>query len=384
DHKVFLCFADDQFDFSTPEGRMHFNFLACFADWYIKNLSRETKKGKSSLVLIGKQNNRPPFGYQKRNDGTFEIIPEEANLVKEAFEKYASGNYTDIKIADMFNIRNVRTRSNHFWSKESVRAMLVLDFYYGAVKYLDTLYQGNHEALISKELFNQVQVIRKTHAIQSRTVTSKLKHVYLLNGLIRCASCGRNLRAESSPLHRYYREVSNRRGLECPDARTAFRADMIEQEVGNVIIAFKLPPDWQQEIRDALKSESDQERLEETRRETTQKLKRLGDLYMDGLIERPDYQSKRDELTQLLDGMALPEPTKLIETGQALESFLQVWPLANEKQKRDICRLMFEWVETDMQQARITRVMPRHEFAHFFENNPLLVHDMRGGYALKV
>ena len=383
DQKVFLSFADEQFDFSTPEGRMHFNFLAIFADWYIKNLSRETKKGKSSLVQFGKQNNAPPFGYQKLANGTLEVIEEEAELIKDAFQKYASGNYTDGKIAELLNLKGSLTRRNRIWNKESVRTMLQLDFYYGAVKYLDTLYEGSHQPLISKELFDQVQIIRKAHAARPRTNTKNFERIYLLNGLIRCASCERNLRAQGYRVYRYYREASRLRGLKCQSSDVYVHADVVEQQVGAIVQAFEFPPEWKKEIRDVLSSSVDQQHRKDERKEILEKLKRLGDLYLDGMIERQAYLATREELNQRLGSMSSPEPTQIIETGQTLESFLQIWPLASESQRRDICHLMFEWVEADMEKARISRVMPRYEFTRFFEKNTLLAHDPRGGYLVK-
>lgn len=383
DQKTFLCFADEQFDFSTPEGRMHFNFLAIFADWYIKNLSRETKKGKSSLVLAGKQNNNLPFGYKKGRGGSAELISAEAELIKDAFEKYATGAFTDSSIADLFNIQGVSTRNNRPWNKESVRTMLNLDFYYGAVKYLDILYQGSHEPIISKELFDRVQLVRKTHAAKPRSSATTFERVYLLNGLLRCASCGRHLRAQAKGMYRYYREVSHLRKLECPDAKQLVVAEIFERQIGRIIQNFQFPPDWQKEIRQALTSGQEQKHSQEDRQKLQDKLKRLGELYLDGMIEPQPYRSQREEINQRLLQMASSKPAlQIIQTGQALESFQQIWPLASDSQKRDICRLMFEWIEVDMRADKVLRVMPAYEFTRFFEKNAFLAQDPRGGYAV--
>ena len=64
---VYMAFADEHFDFSTPEGKMHFHFLAVFADWYIKNLSRETKRGKKNIVDQGYQNNQGSIWLRKKS-----------------------------------------------------------------------------------------------------------------------------------------------------------------------------------------------------------------------------------------------------------------------------------------------------------------------------
>jgi site-specific DNA recombinase len=215
-------------------------------------------------------------------------------------------------------------------------------------------------------------MIRKAHAARPRSNTKSFERIYLLNGLIRCASCGRNLRAQGYRSYRYYRESSRLRSLECPSADIYVQADLIEQQIGRIVQAFEFPHDWKKELRDALNSGLEQDHLKDERKEIMEKLKRLGDLYLDGRMERQSYLSTRKELNQRLGHMSLPEPTQLIETGQTLESFLQIWPLASESQKRDICHLMFEWVEADMEEARITPIMPRYEFTRFFEKNDLL------------
>ena len=78
DKKVYMAFTDERFDFSTVEGRVQFNFLAVFADWYLKNLSRETKRGKATRILHGQQNNLAPFGYRKVPGKPPQVVPREA------------------------------------------------------------------------------------------------------------------------------------------------------------------------------------------------------------------------------------------------------------------------------------------------------------------
>jgi DNA invertase Pin-like site-specific DNA recombinase len=379
DQCVYLSFAEEQFDFSTPEGRMHFNILAVFADWYLKNLSRETKKGKASVVLTGRQNNQLPFGYSKDDNGNTLIVPGEAAIIQESFEKYATGNYTDQKLADNLNERGFATRQGRAWSKEGVRTMLTLDFHYGVVKYLDDLYQGSHDPIVSQDLFEQVQVIRKAHAVRPRTFSRRLR-VYLLNGLIRCAACGRNLRAQGAQNnHRYYREVSHMRGFPCPDERTSITADKIESQIGEIVETFQLPEDWQQEILASIDSGDENQGIEIERKSVEEKLKRLGELYLDNMLNRASYLEQRDRLKRQLSILVVPEPQVLLETGRRIESFRQIWPLADYEQKREICRMLFEWVEVDMRQRMATRVSPRREFVRFFDQNPHLKRDDETG-----
>jgi site-specific DNA recombinase len=379
DQRVYLSFAEEQFDFSTPEGRMHFNILAVFADWYLKNLSRETKKGKSSVVLTGRQNNQLPFGYTKTEDKTIQIVSDEAEAIREAFENYATGNYTDSQLASNLNNKGFTTRKGRRWTKESIRVMLHLDFYYGVVKYQDDLYQGKHEPIISKDIFDQVQRVRRNHAQSPRTFSRKMR-IYLLNGLARCNACGRNLRAQANKGgNRYYREVSHMRGYSCPDERTSIIADDLESQIGEIIQGFELPDDWQQEIRDALDSGEEFKTIAEERTIVEEKLKRLGELYLDGMLERPAYLVKRDKLKRQLSTLIVPEPQTLLEVGQQIESFKHIWSQADESQQREMCHIMFEGMKVNMQQRKLVRVMPRSEFRHFFDRSPYLEHDEETG-----
>ena len=95
-----LAFSKEDFDFSTPDGMLHFHILAVFADWYLKNLTRETKKGKFSRIVSGKPNNQLPFGYIQDAAGNAIIVEDEAKAIKGAFEHYVTGNYTDRQVAD--------------------------------------------------------------------------------------------------------------------------------------------------------------------------------------------------------------------------------------------------------------------------------------------
>jgi len=351
---VFMAFADEHFDFSTPEGKMHFHFLAVFADWYIKNLSRETKRGKKNVVDQGYQNNQVPFGYERTPDRKYShIVPGEAAVIKQAFEMYALGTYTDAGIATWINDQGFTTRKNKAWSKDSVRITLQLDYYYGAIKHLSVLYPGLHEPIIDRDLFERAQKIRKEHFARPRTNTTRFERIFLLNGLVRCAACRRTLRAHGiREKYRYYREVSFLRGDHCADSRLQVHADEIEEQVGELIEYFALPDSWQKEIQEALNVGDKAQENKEKRIDLEGKQHRLSDLYADGMISKENYEARRDRIKIQMEMIAPPNADMLISTGKKIESFRQVWKLASMEDKREIVRMVFEWIEIDMKKRR--------------------------------
>ncbi len=60
---------------------------------------------------------------------------ETAEAVREAYERYSTGQYTDRDIARWLNEQGYRTRRGRLWTKDAARDMLQNEFYLGMVKY---------------------------------------------------------------------------------------------------------------------------------------------------------------------------------------------------------------------------------------------------------
>jgi len=380
---VFMAFADEHFDFSTPEGKMHFHFLAVFADWYIKNLSRETKRGKKNVVDHGYQNNQVPFGYEKVPGTKIpQVVPGEAVVIRQAFEMYSLGTYSDFDIARWINVQGYTTRKGKEWTKDSVRTTLQLDYYYGMIKHLSVLYLGIHEPIIDKELFERALKIRKEHFARPRSSSTRFSRVFLLNGLVRCVTCRKTLRAHGiREKYRYYREVAFLRGDKCEDSGGQVVADVVEAQVGELIENFLLPASWQKEIQVALDSSDQARENKEKRVEIEEKQRRLAELYADGMISKENYEVRRDKIKVQLEMLAPPNADMLVASGKKIESFRQIWGMGSMEDKRDIVRLIFDWIEIDTRKSKVRFVYPKRGFHMFFDHHPMLRKDeSRGSY----
>lgn len=380
DRNVLLAFAKDRFDFSTEEGQLQFRILAVFADWYLSNLSRETRKGKKERVLRGKQNNQLPFGYQQNNAGVVSLVPEEAEGIREAYERYATGNYTDHQIAAHLNELGLTTRRGRQWYKDSVRELLQNETYLGYVKYRGDLYPGNHPAIITQELFSQVQEVRKQHARRPLLVTPE-RHVYVLSGIARCAHCERSLRAQGGKkAYKYYRDMSGKRGFtDCPWSSRAIRQEQAEEQLARLVTTFRLPADWQQEIREQL-ALPETDGLTAQRARLEDKLRRLGELYADGVYDRETYTKEREQIQRHLSALVIPEPTVTLEAGHRLEALADIWPYATDLERQEFTRLLFVAVYIDLSVPQIVRVTPQPDFVVFFSQHPYLTPTEDGSY----
>ena len=379
---VVMAFAKDQFDFSTEEGRLQFHILAVFADWYLRNLSRETKKGKLSRVLKGLHNNQPPWGYVKGENGIPAPVSEEADLIVQAYELYAAGGYTDSRIADFLNGQGARTRRGRLWTKDAVRELMQNEFYLGFVQYRGDLYPGQHEGVISRELFDRVQEQRRANARKPRLV-SENRRVYILSGIARCAECGRNLRAQAKP-HTdlaWYREVSKQRGFtDCSVAGKSIRQEKAEAQIGEIVSRFQLPDDWREIIyRQVNDLDAQAEALAERNR-LEKRLKRAARLFLDGMMEDDEYEQEKTDIQTRLDQLAIPETSNVLEAGVTISTLKDVWQYASAAERRQICQWVFQSIDIDMHAQRIVRVTPKPDFLFFFQYHPYLTPLEDGAY----
>ncbi|MCX6082198.1 MAG: recombinase family protein [Chloroflexi bacterium] len=368
-----LAFSKEDFDFSTPDGMLHFHILAVFADWYLKNLTRETKKGKFSRIVSGKANNQLPFGYIQDAAGNAIIVEDEAKAIKGAFERYVTGNYTDRQVADWLKTQGFISRKAREWHKDNVRTMLNNDFYYGVVRYHDDLYNGSHAGIITKELFEQTQEVRRQHARQPRSNAPSLR-VYLLNTIAHCSSCDRTLRAQGGREdYRYYREPSILRGFsDCPHRGLSIHAGIADEQIGRIMQAFRLPENWQEIIKKMSSGEAERQQMQADRKRLEERLHRIVEMYEDAVLTRAEYEKRRTLVMKELDTLVLPDGDNLLGHGMQIETFHEIWPLATPEEQREICRLMLASVVIDLKEKRIVRLTPNQEFLWFFKHNHLL------------
>src|SRR5262249_40433690 len=153
--------------------------------------------------------------------------------------------------------------------------------------------KGAHAPLVPVELFEAVQRQRARRA--SNANPAKVNHgarVAALSGLVRCADCSESMRLEGAQrLSCWGRR--QRQGCQAPTVA----AGTIEDEMGRLLRAVRLPTDTQVRIlaahREARPEASEQDRK---RRAIEGQLSRLGDLFVLGDLAKNEYEARRNEL----------------------------------------------------------------------------------------
>jgi site-specific DNA recombinase len=91
----------EHFDTSTPMGRAMFSIMGVFAQMEREVISERIADTKAKQMADGIKLGPAPYGYRLKvkSRSQWEIIPEEAKIIRKVFELYASGKHSYISLA---------------------------------------------------------------------------------------------------------------------------------------------------------------------------------------------------------------------------------------------------------------------------------------------
>lgn len=182
-----------------PSGIILESMLEGMAEHYSANLSQNVKRGMnynaSQCLCTG--GNRT-LGY-KIVDKKFVIDPLTAPVIKNIFELYAKGNSAP-EILKILNAQHIKSVYGKDISLNNIYGILRNKRYAGYYTYKGTETKGGIPAIISEELFNQVQeLMAKNKKAPARAKAVKEK--YLLSSKMICGYCGCHVTGISGTSH---------------------------------------------------------------------------------------------------------------------------------------------------------------------------------------
>lgn len=162
------------------------------------NRGINVRRGLRTRVEMGLWPTTPPTGYltQKRMDKKCHVIidPERAPVIRQIFEKMAYEKWSGRKIHQWLKFElNFKTVGNKNLALSNVFRTLQNHFYYGVFEFpkkSGNWYQGKHEPIIAKELFEKVQAQLKRDNIIRQSKE------FAFTKLMACGLCGSMISAE--------------------------------------------------------------------------------------------------------------------------------------------------------------------------------------------
>ncbi len=362
-------FSHESLDLNTRGGRLSADLQAVIAADFIRNLSEETKKGHTGRLKQGLYPFTAPIGYTDEGPGKPKgIDPVRGPLIEQAFQLYATGEYSIATLAEHLYDLGLRTKGHKRVFKSQVGTILRNPFYMGLIDLSthDTVYQGKQEPLVSRRLFEKVQTI-----LDGKMIVGKTTHHYRYRKLFNCGLCGRFLVPSRHKGHVYYR--CQKRG--CP-TKTA-REELLDEHVEKLLQKVTLGCPHQDFAREYLEQKTATHQEEAGKHETRLKrelgriearLERLTNGYLDGDIESELYRDTRKKLTtkQAQFQQQIDEPNDTVqEICRTIEDALelasgaqQTYANVDDAEKRRMLRIVSSNRSLSQRELAVEPAMP--------------------------
>ncbi len=282
------------------------------ANQFVIDLSVNTKRGMRKKVEDGWFPHKPPIGYLCNKHKLPDLPPifkdkDKFALVNQLWEAILTKRCTVQFIYELANDLGLKTHSGRRLTEGQCHLMLRNPFYYGYFKWKGGIHKGNHEPMISKQQFDEVQAI-----MDGRSFTCSKTHSFAFTGLIRCGECGAAITAEDKTKHQkngnihhytYYR--CTKRIKKC--SQRPVRMEELEGQVANVLGKIEIPSSFHQWAIKQLKAEQaneteDQKEIVAARRKAwdtcKRKLDALFDLRLSGEVSPEEFSRHKEKLLQ--------------------------------------------------------------------------------------
>ena len=283
----------------TPQGLFMLSIAFGQSKYFVDNLRENVKRGMRQKIRNGIWPVWAPIGYLNNpKTRMIDIDLEKAPKIRKLFELYATGEYNLSSLASWCKKHNLKSNLGNEISISNIQKILQNVFYIGLMKYKGEIFEGKHKPLISKKLFDKVQEILK-----QRGKPQKIKkHNFVFLGLMKCASCGASITAETQKGHNYYR-CTKKKGV-CQEKHYLREESLVEQ-IKCHLQKVSLSNQITEKVLTELEKEEEQakeqtkiivQNLKEELGEIETKLEKLLDVYLSEGISTEEYTTRKQKI----------------------------------------------------------------------------------------
>ena len=278
-------------------------------EYYSINLAEEVKRGMTEKAKRGGVLSAAPFGYKVEN-GKFEIIEQEADIIRDVFQSYANGTGF-LTIAKKLNSLGVRTHRNSKIENRTIEYWLNNSAYIGKTHWKPTgkmsrdyhnkdiiISDGKHQPIIDVELWNKVQgklaENKKYYKARMREPRKGLSH--WLVGILRCGKCGHVLANCGGYFYCGNKSKGLCDGNGCISAKNIERivVNKLEEILDNESVKVEFSePNKKEDIAEESETKIIRGKIVEARR----KLERVKEAYEAGVDTLEEYKQKKDAIS---------------------------------------------------------------------------------------
>ena len=277
----FVSISQSEINTTTPTGMLFFQIFAVLADYERKQISMRVKSNKWARAKAGIwQGGNIPIGYKKDEHNNIVIDPETSEDVISIFNTYLNTKSIS-ETASIFN-RNI----------SSIKWILQNEFYIGNLMYGRkennintgevkinkeiTIFKGNHQALISEDLFREVQ---RQMLFKQRVIRKEGK--FLFTGILEC-TCGGKM-------------FKNGVNYRCDKCRKAISRNKAEKFITHKLLNLK-ELEFLNEKPNLEKYKKDRENIDKQIKKIDKERTKYLELFAKELINEFELNNKLEEL----------------------------------------------------------------------------------------
>jgi site-specific DNA recombinase len=359
-----LVSVEDNFDGSTPMGRFAIGILTLIAELELERITENWSTAVKAAVDRGVHiSATPPAGYRRGEDGRLVVVPEEATVIREVFDRRATGaSWTEL--ADYLTNSGVKSsKGSSGWSITGTSSLVKNRVYLGEARSGKYVNPSAHEPIVTVAEFDAAQSQRTVLSPHDGSVASQA----LLGGLARCGGCGHTLKITGNTAkttgERYpvYYCVGRYAKGNCP-ARATIRARYLDSHVEQAVLEALSSEDGfvAEAVHATEKLAEAQRALDQAEHELavylqTDLVTTVGqDAFLSGVEAR---QARVDEARQQMEVMRAESAIADTLTSGDL---LAAWPELTTVEKRTLLHGLFERVvlHRDENSRHKTRALP--------------------------
>jgi len=310
------------------------------ANQFILDLRKNVKRGMESKIHKGWAPSIAPLGYL--NDKLEKTIIKDTvrfSLVRKMWDLMLTGAYTPPKILDIATHDwGLRTRIGKKGNggkpigTSAIYKMFSNPFYAGYIRYLNKLYPGKHEPMITLDEFDRVQQL-----LGKEGKPRPQKRKFAFTGAIRCGECGCIYTAEIKTKHlkngqykeyTYYHCTRKSRKVNCTQKKV-ISEEKLEMLIEDEISKYTILPEFLNKALEILNRKNDTEieiraSIYETQHsalvQTQTEMDELTKMRYRGMIDDETFIKERDHLHASI----IRIKDKLRETENRAEKWLEL------------------------------------------------------------
>jgi site-specific DNA recombinase len=308
-------------EYQSEDNALILSVESSMANQYIRDLSKNVKRGLKSKLEKGWMPGNVPLGYlntKTENKGENYIIKDEERftLLRRAWDLMLTGNYTADEVRNKLNnewgfrTRKTKKTGGKPISRSTIYRTFTNSFYAGLIDYNHQYFEGKHQPMITVEEFDKVQF-----QLGRKGKQRPGRHQYAYTGGIRCGECNGVVSAtlkekiikttgEYKAYTLYYCINGRKRKCNCTQ-RSDLNETVIDNTVLNVLESITIHPvikDWAMQILnesidiDQLEANKTHETQQKTIQDTEKQLENLTQLRLKEFIDDTEFIQEKTRL----------------------------------------------------------------------------------------